>query len=446
MALRFIWCLMAAAFLITGSLPGAAQVAPKRHAFVVGNSLYSGEAAAVDWRLNLVTPERDAQAWIDELDALEWDILNHNPDDGIIETTNLTKNGFNTALDRAVRAITPGSEVLFVFNGHGFSSEGANYLVPVPPDGEGFADAQDMVFQSIALKSVVDRLTEKNPARLVIIINTCSDRASVPFGSRAPAKQDFSQTDTELLVLYSSSPLGIAYDTLTTIDNTLGLLSVFNRELVPLLRQDRPLLDIFTEVRISVEQSTQSKAEDRRGLQIPHVLFDSINGSFTVANSARTALFGVDEQDEAAWKQDPLVCRLRETQLAQAVALRSDGANLDEQIRQCILYSTYGALGIEEVSEGAGGKGVAVTRTNPSGDLSASRLLGTQVDGKFQQDDVIDLVNFQDAEGKRTRLNPPTIDSFHDLLVEHFYKPDVRIGIRRQPTGGHKEWVNVVFQ
>ncbi|KPA21266.1 hypothetical protein shim_27310 [Shimia sp. SK013] len=409
-------------FALTASLcavPVFAQSAPDRFAFVVGNSAYERRADGQmieSSSLNLYSPRHDASKYADVLDGMGWDVLNDVPFDR-------TAASLQNDLDAAARQITSGSEVVFVFNGHGFSQGKSNFLVGVPDDGERYASVGDMRAGSIKLSDVVARLAEANPARIILIINACGDEALVDGADLAPTKPRFDTSVEEVLVLYSSSPKGVAFDFIDSPDlegendgfdlggGDVVVHSVFSRAFLSFMENDQPLLSVFAETRIEVEKISRRAADfrnmpGRQGLQIPHVLFDTINGQFNLADVSGTlssTSLGTD------WRHDPQVCRFAPDSLQEALALRAQtGIASNPQARACILAAALADLGIEKLGFDSSLGGVIVVQTTP--------------DALFGRGDLITRVTVSNPEG-REKLRFKQLSDFSGVLAQYFDEP-----------------------
>ncbi|MEO1732402.1 MAG: caspase family protein [Pseudomonadota bacterium] len=408
---RLVWGMVVAGVT---AWTAQAQSAPDRFALVFGNTGYERRAdgkEVVNSPINLRSPENDARAYIGALEGLGWEVLNTS-------FANRTAAGLQNDLDKAARRITAGSEVVFIFNGHGFSEGDRNYLVGVPEDGERYASVGDMRVGSIDLEDVVDRLSQGSPARIVMIINACGDEPLVTNTSQAPARPRFDERVSEILVLYSSSPKGIAYDWVDTDDLEQPadeVLSAFTRTFQPIMSQDRPLLSLFTEARLEVERLTVAAASarnrpDRQGLQIPHVLFDTINGQFNLADASDTS---VDAVQFADWRLQPQSCRFNPDSLGEALQLRDGPAALEgaeeQAVKSCILAAALGDLGIQRLSFDDSRRGVVVALSGP--------------DAVFRNKDLISMANVTPSGENRQRYNFRSLDIFRDMLSEHYFTP-----------------------
>ncbi|MEM0921541.1 MAG: caspase family protein [Pseudomonadota bacterium] len=402
--------------------PGLAQVAPDRLAFVIGNQAYessSDNVAITGSPLNLLSPRNDALGYVDALEAVGWTIINQSFSDR-------SRRSLENDLDEASTKVTEGSEVLFIFNGHGFTEGGENYLVGVPETGERYRSLGDMRAGSITLEDVISKLNIGRPARIILIINACGDEPLVSEASRAPARPRFDEAGNEILVLYSSSPRGIAYDFKDPGDLeggglTLGLelepepplLSLFSRHFIPKIAEERPLLSLFTETRLAVEQDSVFAALDR-GLptlgwrQIPHVLYDTINGGFSLFQPETP---GDLPGGGADWRADPALCRVDPDKRDEALALRSDGrlgaGPEADAMRACILEAALGDLGILKLGFDADARSVIVSETNTA--------------SSFRPQDRIPMANVVLEGQSRQRFSFQSLDIFQDMLARHYF-------------------------
>ncbi|MEL6643303.1 MAG: caspase family protein [Pseudomonadota bacterium] len=406
---------------------------PDRFAIIIGNNEYerlpNGDPRPSS-NFNLLTTQNDAIAYADTLAELGWTVINESLD-------NLTKGGMERMIFSAARQIGAGSEVLFVFNGHGFSDQGQNYLVGVAEDGEQFQTHDDMIAGSMPLMSVIERLAINEPARIIAVINACSDETLVQGVSQEPVRQSFDGSGVdEVLVLFSSSPRGIAYDVLDNFEREdPNSLSVFSRAFLPAIRDDRPLLSVFADVRIEVERMSRRAADaagatGQRQLQIPHVLFDTINGRFSVANVANTSL---NVAPGADWRIDPRACVLNEDYLAEALAardtapVRSIGTTNTDSVNACIAAAALSDLGIEGLNYAPEHNGVRVLQSSPG--------------KRVENDDIISRLTFVEADGPQRYRNFGSIEEFREVLARHYFREETKLNlyIGKQENGG-RDW------
>lgn len=400
----------------------AAQEAPDRFAFVVGNAEYEKLPPDIS-RFNLRTPANDAKEYVRLLDDLGWTILN-------ADNTNRTERAMLNDLDAGSAEITSGSEVVFVYSGHGFSDPTGNYLVGTPENDQSYTDFTEMRAGSVNLNEVVERLSIGNPARIILIINACGDEPLDEKVSRAPRKPTFDTNVQEVLVLYSSSPGGVAYDYVRTTDfqRPEPHLSVFTRAFADRIDENRPLLDIFMEVRREVERLSGQAADDRglagRGsLQIPHILYDTINGEFNLANVSSTA---VDAALRADWRIAPQACRFDPLNRDEALAIRSEkGIGTDSEgqsVRDCIVAAALGDLGIEKLTYSPDRNGPVISQS--------------AAESAFATEAVIRTVTVTPQGQGRQSVPPVSIDVFYEMLANNYFAAGTNITFGWQRDDG----------
>lgn len=425
------------AVMLAASQPLAAEVVTDRFAFVIGNGAYErlgDNEPVMNSPLNLLTPRADALGYVEALEDMNWDVINTSFSDRSLRS-------IENDLDVASTKITEGSEVLFVFNGHGFSDDGKNYLVGVPGSGERYGSIGDMRAGSITLEEVIRKLNVGRPSRIVLIINACGDEPLVSDASRAPVRPRFDDVDNEILVLYSSSPRGIAYDIMNNSereellrgDQSVGMLdtldlddlptdelsteiySLFSRNLLPVISDKRTLLSIFTDVRLAVEAQSVFAASDRDlpilgWRQIPHVLYDTIDGSFSLSEPKVSGPVGSASSD---WRQDAQICRIDPEKRDEALALRDQGLVVEgpekNVVNACILEAALSDLGIAALGFDADGKSVIVSRTNTA--------------SAFRSQDRIARVNVVLEDQPRERYSFQSLDDFRNMLAANYFLP-----------------------
>ncbi|WP_420862018.1 caspase family protein [Algirhabdus cladophorae] len=394
-----------------------AQNAPDRFAFVVGNSAYErtkdNSRLLPGSRLNLESPANDARLYVDALGAMGWQILNQ-------DNTQRTVSALRNDLTIASKQITPGSEVVFIFNGHGFSDGPSNYVVGIPEDG-AFTSFADMRTGSIELSEIVQQLSLGNPERIILIINACGDEPISSEANRAPAKPNFDTSVPEVLVLYASSPRGVAYDYVysTEKQDADPILSVFTRAFAPMIRENRPLLDIFVDVRQQVERLSINAARDknlpgRSFLQIPHILYDTINGQFNLANVADTS---VDDALNADWRLAPQACRFDSESRNEALAIRTQNGVSDDgegqAVRNCIIAAALGDMGIERLTYDNDRNRPVVDQVSP--------------DSSFVLNSVVKSMTVTPKGERRKSIPPTSIDIFYQTLAENYFADGTNI-------------------
>lgn len=401
---------------------------PSRVAIVIGVADYrTGPNRS---RLSLSTPANDARAYADVLHRLGWSFTSDR------SSRTATRALVNLREGEILRAITDAKQVfgtdvrngtvLFVFNGHGFIDNGQAYVLPAPSNDE-VDYTLDVRSEGLAIEDIVEEIErELRPRRIVLIINACGEPLDQSWlGERNQLPAISHQRDTDLLVLYSSFPGGIAYDLLADeraeygiraedLEEHPGVLSVFSRHFIPRLQQEQPLLELFTRTRIDVERYTAEARRDLRlsavlgetPLQVPFVLHDQIDGTFSLASALPTA--ELPGQLQSLWREDPRLCRRDPQALAEALAERPASlAGISTETRDCIFEASLEALGLAAVDP------------LQSGDINV--ITPTQ-DSQFLASDVFRsrITVFNPASGRnRQALNSPEV--LEQLLIANAF-------------------------
>ena len=178
--------------------------------------------------------------------------------------------------------------------------------------------------------------------------------------------------------------------------------------------EERSLLSIFAEVRIAVERQSGFAAAERKlplrnWRQIPHVLFDNIDGSFQLASG--------DPEDASSangdWQTDPRFCRVNESALQQAIKLRGEGlmgvGPQGDAVRACIVEGALGDLGIAKIGYDAEARSVIVNQTNTA--------------SPFRAGDRIARVNVAIPSQPRQGFTFGSLEVFNDMLARIYFSP-----------------------
>lgn len=180
---------------------GAAAIAAERYAIVIGNSSYESVP-------DLANAAADAHAMAGFLREHGF---------RVIESIDVTKQGFEDLLRRATIEIPAGAEVVFYYAGHGIQIGRRNYIIPT--DAE-LGDPTDTPFQTVTLDYIVEILSGRSRLQL-IILDSCRNN---PFTEAAmltevdatlyEARDGFSAMTAPIntLVAFATSPGFVAYD------------------------------------------------------------------------------------------------------------------------------------------------------------------------------------------------------------------------------------------
>ncbi|MEL6451440.1 MAG: caspase family protein [Pseudomonadota bacterium] len=356
----------------------AVSWAAGRHAIVIGNETYTN---GIYQQVNLATPISDASLYRSMLPDLGWEISN-------FEWEDLTAPQMINALDVSIET---GDEIVLIYSGHGWSDERDYYLLPSLRVGEEeYVNNEALIdAESIALSEIVRRLHEKRPKRIVLIIDACNNEPIKR--SLRPTRPDVSfqdYTDVELLILYSSSPGGVAYDQLSPDEDlNENPYSVFTRLFAPRLAAGNPLLEDFIQARVDVETlMAQNPRMPRSQYQIPHIVYDNINGQFSMKAPVVEPRTEPQPEPEAVepesigWQSDPEICRTNVTALDEALeARRQDGwdrVSREAHIVDCIYNGALARLAIAGLSFNVDdNEMVTFTQTETSSPLRSGEAL-----------------------------------------------------------------------
>ncbi|WP_299967501.1 caspase family protein [uncultured Roseobacter sp.] len=438
--MRLLRCIrLCLAGIVIGSASAvAADVleSPDRFAYVIGNSAYEtfGGDKIEGSPFNLVTPANDARQYADALARLGWTVLNEARVERATEA-------IRRELEAALNQITPGSEVVFVFSGHGFSINDTNFIVGIPASGESYASVEEMVSGSIPIDYIVERLDSRDPSRIILIINACGDQPLLDSVGTAPARVSYPNVGAEVLILYSSSPRGVAYDFIdsqerATRDQEENLNSLFTRSFLKQIEEDQPLLAAFTNARIETERLSL-KAAAFRGLpprshrQIPHIVHDTINGRFNLFDPSATL---IEASQSADWRLAPSSCRVNENSLNEALALRDASPNPSKEdldaLRACILQAGLQDLGVDKITfDGARG-GVVFSSVS--------------ADSAFKKADLVNSISIVRVDGAPDRVTLRDLNQFQEVLYENVRRPGTTMYFTRvgaPETGGGSSFV-----
>ena len=164
-----------AASAATGAEPGGSN-APRRSAFVVGNSNYRSIAT-------LANPSRDALAVAEALERVGFEVMRVIDGD---------RQGLVDALANFAERSRGSDIVLFFYAGHGVQINGENYLLPVSIE---VTETESVLEQSISISEVRERLSEADPGLTLVMLDSCRNN---PFGPMA-ARSD-GETDARLVI------------------------------------------------------------------------------------------------------------------------------------------------------------------------------------------------------------------------------------------------------
>jgi len=199
---------------------------------------------------------------------------------------------------------------LFYYAGHGLQFQGANFLVPITANP---ITAADVDFELIDASTVLKQMEVAGSNLNLVILDACRNN---PFGGRG--LRDLGQglavmrAPRGTLISYATQPGNVA------MDGTTGH-SPYTAALAEALRRPGlPVLDVFNEVGLTVDQATG-------GRQQPWVSSSPLEGDFyflgaTTVNITPAVLTTPSLEDEAVFWQ--------------SIAQSNNAADFDEYLRQ----------------------------------------------------------------------------------------------------------------
>jgi hypothetical protein len=232
------------------------SVQPTRYGLVIGNAQYR----EVDRLENSVT---DAQAFSDSLTELGFTVSSFY---------NVTQRDLLTSIREFENKLRGGDEVVFYYAGHGVQIGNTNYLLPVDVGNSSASQIRD---QSVALQTILDRLSEKDVKFALAVIDACRDDPFKGTG-RAIGSRGLAPTTaaTGQMIIFSAGAGQQALDKLNDKDRNPN--GVFTRVFLKEMKKPGVTVNsILRTVRYEVFQMARSVGHD----QVPAV-YDQTIGEF----------------------------------------------------------------------------------------------------------------------------------------------------------------------
>jgi len=234
---------------------GTSAQAEKRVALVIGNSAYRSAP-------QLPNPAGDARLMSDTLASLGFLVV------GGGAQVDLTKPGFEAALQTFGRELAGADVALFYYAGHGIETHGLNYLVPVDANP---TDEDDVFMQGIGMAGVIDQMEKSGASINLVLLDACRDN---PFRDRGAHSRTGGlaqiQAPPGTLISFATQPRSVALDG----DNGH---SPYTRALAKTIQhRGYGLFRTFNEVGLAVEKAT-------RGRQLPWLASSPIATKFYFA-------------------------------------------------------------------------------------------------------------------------------------------------------------------
>lgn len=148
-----ILILLLAGFTDRGLVPGAEAASGQRNALLIANAAYPDSDG------ELPSPLADARALADELKRRDFTV-------DLAE--NLTKEGMQSAVDRFLHKIEPGSVALVFFSGYGIQVARKNHLIPV--DARIWSE-QDVLRDGLAVDGLLADIAKRGANTRITILD-----------------------------------------------------------------------------------------------------------------------------------------------------------------------------------------------------------------------------------------------------------------------------------
>ena len=266
----------------TGAEPGGSN-APRRVAFVVGNSNYRSIAT-------LANPSRDALAVAEALERVGFEVTRVIDGD---------RQGLADALASFAERSRGSDIVLFYYAGHGVQINGENDLLPVSIE---VTETESILEQSISISEVRERLSEADPGLTLFMLDSCRNNPFGPMAARSGGEtgarlvigQGMARMSgaAGLLIAYATQPGAVA------LDGT-GLHSPFTAAL--LRHIEAPGL----EIRLLLGRVREDVVANTAGHQVPWVE-EAVLGEFYFSEptfgDGERPIAGSGEHDLIFWR------------------------------------------------------------------------------------------------------------------------------------------------
>jgi formylglycine-generating enzyme required for sulfatase activity len=219
-------------------LPGAAAPAPaadRRVALVIGNADYA--------QAPLKNPQNDARDIAAKLRQAGFDVVLRE---------NLKIREIGSALREFRARLSPGSEALFFYAGHGLQVKGINYLPAVDAD---IRTEEDLPFQSLNVNQVLEIMDESRTRLNLVFLDACRNN---PYSRRFRSAADGLarvHAPSGTLISFATRPGSVAAD-------GEGRNGVFTEHLLKQMEQPNvPIESVMKRVVSGVKQATAGAQE-----------------------------------------------------------------------------------------------------------------------------------------------------------------------------------------
>ena len=248
--------------------PTATISAAKRIALVIGNAAYQNVHA-------LQNPEHDAQAMASKLRGLGYEVR---------YIINADRRSLNESVSQFLDEITPDSEALIYYSGHGVELGGSNYLLPTDIPAISPNDDRMLRSEALNLTELLLEVQEKQARVTLVIVDACRDNpfrvasANGSFRSVGNLKGGLAPVEAPrgTFVIYAAGVGEQAMDNLGSQDTDPN--GLFTRKLLALMDQDGlEIRSLIHKLRVQVSEAAYSTADHHS--QVPGY-YDQLLGDF----------------------------------------------------------------------------------------------------------------------------------------------------------------------
>lgn len=150
---RFFRIFVLLVAVLAGWAAASQAATPKRVALVIGNANYAFAP--------LANPVNDARAMANKLKALGFEV---------VVRENMTQKQIGSTLREFRSKLSPGSEALFFYAGHGLQIKGVNYL---PTVDSAISAEEDVPTQSLEVGKVLDIMEDAKTRLNLVFLDAC---------------------------------------------------------------------------------------------------------------------------------------------------------------------------------------------------------------------------------------------------------------------------------
>lgn len=294
------------AAVVTEVAPRDTSPGAVRHALVIGNSNYANIT-------KLANPANDAVAMGRSLSNVGYHVY---------QAVDLDRASMTDVIGQFLNAVTPGSEALIYYAGHGVELDGQNFLLPVDIRKLDLSQQYALRTDGISLTGLLQDLEWRKPRVSVVILDACRNNPFERDDKRSlGSARGLSRIDPPqgTLVLYAAAAGETALDNLGAGDTQAN--GLFTRNLLQLIEQ--PGLEIRAMVQELKDRVYEAALNEAQHTQRPSY-YDGLIGKFYF-------LPAQEEQEQGPVASDPCQLTVRRGMSKSELLL----ANPEEGVAAC---------------------------------------------------------------------------------------------------------------